>query len=545
MDLIISGIAFVVIFSLIILIHEFGHYYVAKRSGIKVEEFGLGLPPRIWGKKFKKNGTLYSLNWIPFGGFVRLYGEDSTDPKLLKDSKSFAGQPLRNRMGVVVAGVFMNFILALVLLTIGFTFGIQPLIVNSDDVLSALKSGIIETDNGAVVEEVEEGSPAEKAGLMVDDIVLSIDGVALLNPFDQIAQLEGVMTDSPIDLNILRNGQNVQVTLAAQSDSDVSSGIDMYDAMYLPRVVIRNVEEESDSAVAGLQNGDVILKMNGEYIYFVVDYQELINSQNKIEFEILRNYEVLPITVEYGDKQRVIVANTVIESPAYNAGFQIGDILLSIDGDIVITAQDSINKTAESIGKDLAYRVDRNGEELEIIVAPSEEGRIGVGIITMTSYKNNQLSVYNSDVITSIKKINDVSYPFHEAVGQAWNECGRLAVLTVDMFGNVVKSIFSKFAVPEGVAGPIGIATMTHMFVQDGLLALLRFTALLSLSLAVINIIPFPALDGGRLLFLLLEGVRGKRIPAKWESLIHAFGFILLIGLIFLITYSDILNIFS
>jgi regulator of sigma E protease len=113
------------------------------------------------------------------------------------------------------------------------------------------------------------------------------------------------------------------------------------------------------------------------------------------------------------------------------------------------------------------------------------------------------------------------------------------------MLGELVESVVSQFAIPDDVAGPVGIARLTHVFTQQGLMALLRFTALLSLSLAVINIIPFPALDGGRLLFLLIEAVRGKRIPQKWESFIHALGYLILIGLIILITYSDVLNIFS
>ena len=128
MDLILSGIAFLIIFSVIVLIHEFGHFYAARKSGIKVEEFGIGLPPRIWGKKIK--GVIYSVNWIPFGGFVKLFGEDYSDPKLLKSKDSFVAKPLRNRMAVVLAGVFMNLVLAIGLLFIGFTFGIQPLITS-------------------------------------------------------------------------------------------------------------------------------------------------------------------------------------------------------------------------------------------------------------------------------------------------------------------------------------------------------------------------------------------------------------------------------
>src|SRR3972149_3665862 len=103
---------FIIILSVLVLIHEFGHFVMAKRAGIGVEEFGFGLPPRIWGKKIGE--TIYSLNWLPFGGFVKLVGEDSTD-KRREDKNSFYAKSITQRLVVVVAGVFMNFVLAVLI----------------------------------------------------------------------------------------------------------------------------------------------------------------------------------------------------------------------------------------------------------------------------------------------------------------------------------------------------------------------------------------------------------------------------------------------
>ena len=97
----------------------------------------------------------------------------------------------------------------------------------------------------------------------------------------------------------------------------------------------------------------------------------------------------------------------------------------------------------------------------------------------------------------------------------------------------------------DSVAGPVGIAQMTHTFVQEGFIPLIRFVAILSLSLAVINILPFPALDGGRLLFLIIEMITGRRVNQKWEAYVHAFGYLLILLLLLVVTYSDILRLFS
>src|SRR3990167_6732155 len=148
MDYFFTIIVFLVIFSVIVLVHEFGHFIMAKRAGIRIDEFGIGLPPRVFGKKVGE--TIYSVNWIPFGGFVRMFGEDNSDPKATRSSRSFTAKPMRARAKVIVAGVAMNFLLAWLLLFVGFTFGMEPLLTPKD-VFPAVSNEQIVLEAGAKV----------------------------------------------------------------------------------------------------------------------------------------------------------------------------------------------------------------------------------------------------------------------------------------------------------------------------------------------------------------------------------------------------------
>lgn len=342
----------------------------------------------------------------------------------------------------------------------------------------------------------------------------------------------------------MREGEEFTFSLDGRRDLE-SFGVELYGSIYLPRVFVHDVLLGSETEQAGIKEGDIIIAVNGQPIYTVSTYQEIASTENELNYTLLRDFQEVDVLVSLPVKQRVVVVSMILDAPAYNAGFQAGDTIISINGNLIEHPTDAIEITSANSGKELTYLVERDGVPQELMVNPSQEGLIGVGLISMNSYKNAQLSVYNSDVLTSVKEIHDVKYPVHIAVKEAFFESGRLAKLTVGMLGELVRSVSGQLVVPEGIAGPVGIARLTHVFVQDGLLALLRFMALLSLSLAVLNIIPFPALDGGRLLFLLVEAVRGKRIPQKWESAIHALGFFILIGFLFLVTYSDIIQLFS
>ncbi len=363
-------VSFIVIFSILILIHEWGHFTAARRAGIKVEEFGLGLPPRAKSLFKDKKDTLYSLNWIPFGGFVRLFGEDSTDPKVLKDKKSFASKTIWQRTQVIVGGVFMNFVLAWVLITIGFTFGMRPFLITPEDIDSGVQSGIVEIQKIYYLHDIDSNMPLSDKGLVTGDYITAVNGIPI-----------------------------------------------------------------TESMVLG---------------------------------DVIKPNEVVRLTFVHEEKESVL------------------------------------DVTANS------------------------EGKLGMTI----SLENFLLNVQN------------IKYPFYIAPFKAISEIGRLSVLTVGMLGKVVTSIVAKFSVPDGVAGPVGIYKMTGYFAKQGFMALVQFTALLSISLGVINIMPFPALDGGRFMFIVFEMITRKKANAKWETIIHTIGFALLMLLILVITWKDIMNLF-
>lgn len=169
-------VVFILTLLILVVIHEFGHYFAAKRFGIKVLEFGFGIPPRAWGKKIGE--TIWSLNWLPFGGFVRLLGEDESDKKVLEDKRSFATQAVWKKITVVVAGVFMNLLLAwllfyIVLIAQGFKAQL-PLLSDYKFV------GVNQTSETAIiVGNIADGSPAKQAGLTDGDRLIAINGTPI------------------------------------------------------------------------------------------------------------------------------------------------------------------------------------------------------------------------------------------------------------------------------------------------------------------------------------------------------------------------------
>ncbi len=335
------GIIFVIIFlSILILVHEFGHFWAAKKFGLLVEEFGIGLPPKIWSKKIGE--TVYSVNALPFGGFVKIFGEDKTGPEEIKEQgRSFKNLSIARRSVIIAAGVLMNFLLGWLVISIIFSIGIP---------------------------------------------------------------------------------QTVLITEFKSDNPDTS---------------------------IGMQTGDKII------------------------------------------------------------GFS--------------AVEEFINFIDAGRGKEVILKIERAGEIKEFktmprVNPPSGEGALGIGLMESGLPKKSLPLSFWEGLKTSVETVKMILAALFKLIAQAF----------------IGKASF------EQIAGPIGIVKVTAQASTLGFVYLLQLLALISLNLAVINLLPFPALDGGCLLFLLIEKIKGSPLPEKFEKYANAIGMALLLLLMIIITIKDI-----
>lgn len=380
---IIALLIFIIILSILVLVHELGHFIAAKINGIRVEEFGLGLPPKIFGFTFGE--TEYSLNLLPFGGFVKLTGEEEDESTAtskgelpVKDERSFAFKTPLQKAVVLCAGVFMNMVLAVsifyfTLAARGFKSQYFPLFF--DHTFRFGKTEYLQ----AVVSDTLKGSPAEVVGLEVGDTVISVDGAAINDIFALRKAVEA------------KGGEEVTLIV----------GTDAVDSEPTRR-------EVKIKPVLDGENGYVI----GVYLSRAVRVS-YVSGVDKVLSGFFHSHNVL----------------------SYSLGTMKNMIKLSVES------------------KDFA-------------------------------------------------------------------------------------------PVSQSVSGPVGIYNVIRGVVSGGgtgvLLFLIEFIALMSLSLAFLNILPFPALDGGRLVFVVIEGVTGKKVNQKFEGMIHKIGMAVLMAVVLLVTIKDL-----
>jgi regulator of sigma E protease len=423
------------VLGVLIVVHELGHFLTAIWLGIRVEEFGIGFPPRVFA--IRRKGIDYSLNLLPIGGFVKITGEngDSDDPR------SFGKAPAWKRIIVLAAGSFMNLLLAAIIFMV------------------LAISGTLTVDAPAtVITTLSSGSntpqPAEKAGIKPGDRILSIAGIPVTND-ESIRTLSSQHGGKPTVYEVERGGVRVPLTVTPNTS--------------MPSL-------------------GVIL---GPYI-----------APAKVE-------SVRPA------------------GAADEAGFKPGDEVVSVSGHPVTHRAEAMYWLGQGEGI-VEVRVKRDGQVL------SEPLRLDVGKGSALQ-KGAALSFF----IPTKMVYQSPWEALGTGVKQTW------AVITLIPQG-IAQAIEGKAQGP-GVTGIVGIGQITGEVAQDsGLNGLMRLTALLGISLFLINLLPLPALDGGRLLFIFIELLRGgRRIAPEKEGLVHFAGMVVLLALMLLITIFDVGRLFQ
>jgi regulator of sigma E protease len=437
MSIFISIVIFLAILTFLVIIHELGHYITAKMAKIKVEEFGIGLPPRMWG--FDRGGTKWSINWIPLGGFCKMAGEE--DPSI---PDSLASKKPKVRLVVLSAGSIAMILFPLWLLPLSYMLPLDRPV-----------------EHAPRITNVYNGSPAANASLQINDIVLSVDGKQVFTP-DELDAAIDPKAGQEIKLLISRNGSYFNVN-----------------------VVPLTTETSQPGGLLGIE------------------------AHNK----------------------GILIYNISENSPAANSSLQVNDVILTADRTKLDTSSELNEITKENAGQEIILVISRAGNISEVPIVPriKEEIPAAQGALGIVAAPGTYISI---------------AYQPWQAIPKGLSEYGAIFVGIKDSFGALFTG---DVPAKDAIAGPIGIAQLTNeVNNRGGAAALFEFAALISIILGIMNLLPLPALDGGRLIFVIIEAIRkGKRISAKKESFVHMIGFALLMTLFVVISYNDIQRIIS
>jgi regulator of sigma E protease len=437
-EFIVSLIAFIILMGLMVLVHELGHFVVAKLCGVRVEAFSFGFGPRLFG--IKRGETDYKVCLLPLGGFVKMTGENPSEETHEEDPGSFTAHPRWQRMLIALAGPVSNFVLAFVLMV--FYYGW----VNEVPALQVTQP---------TIEWVTNGSAAAQAGIQPGDIVRRIENKD--DPtWEAVYERLKLNPNQTIPVTVERNGNQIELSLhvpASAKDDDFG----LNDAGLLPQYLsgpigIHEVEPGTPAALAGLRAGDAIQSIDGHPFHFVTSLQAYL---------------------------------------------------------------------AQGQGKPVSLVVVRNGAALPPIVAQPAKLDSGwkLGIVT-----------------TSIPNRND-PLPWSAAIVKSTTFCTQKSLLIVDVLDRLIRH---KVAASQ-LAGPLGIARVageaaetTDWFSKVGL------AAMISLNLGILNLLPFPILDGGLILLLLIESSLRRDIGPNVKDRIYQTAFVLLLCFFVFVTFNDV-----
>ncbi|HTU41181.1 MAG TPA: RIP metalloprotease RseP [Candidatus Aquilonibacter sp.] len=436
-DFFISVVAVAVVLGFMILIHEFGHYAVAKLLGVRVEQFAIGFGKRLFG--IKRGETDYRINAIPLGGYVKMSGENPMDERT-GDPAEFLSHPRWHRFLIAIAGPAMNILLAIFLLTVVYMVHYE---------YAAF------LDQPAVIEGIKSDSPAAKAGLLPGDRIIQVAGIK--NPtWEQLQPQVWLSPNQPLNIAIKRGDQILQKTVVPQpvTSSDIGS------AGWYPAepVIVGRVEADTPAAKVGLIEGDRIVAMNGRPLDSIEAMIERLQQtkEQPVDLTVIRGDQTLSLHV------KPVLSNT--EDPG--------------------------------------------------------EQRYRLGFLNKSETK-----------VTTL--------PFGQALSLSLDQNKKYSLLILELAKKIVQRKVSLRA----VSGPIGIAQDAgYAAQQKGWTPLMELTAGISLNLGIFNLLPIPILDGGVILFLLIEALMRRDVSLRIKERVYQAAFVFLVLFAVMVIYNDLMK---
>jgi regulator of sigma E protease len=444
-------VSFLLALGVLVTFHEFGHYYVARRCGVKVLRFSVGFGKSLFSWH-DKHGTEFMLAAIPLGGYVKMLDEREGEVPEELLSQAFTRKTVWQRIAIVAAGPIANFILAVLLFWVMFIPGVSDIL--------------------PVVGSVQPGSVAEEAGLEGGQEIIAVDGTK-------------TPTWQALHRQLLKRlGESGEITFTVQ---------------YKDSNLVYESEAVLDNWLKGVDEPDVIAGMG---------------------LEMYRP----PFIVE--------IATVLPESPAERADLRAGDIVRSADGQLMPEWMDWVKYVRARPGQNMQLEVERGGQTLSLNITPKR-------IVTEAGEAQGQVGV--SPVLPKFPEEMQRTYEYTLAgafvagVEKTW-ETSHFVLLSVK------KLIFGQIST-KNLSGPITIAKVAGDSAKAGWVYYVSFLALLSVSLGVFNLLPIPVLDGGHLLYYVVELIKGSPVSDKVQLVGYQMGLFMVLGVMVLAVYNDIMRL--
>ncbi len=449
--------SFLVLLGVLVTIHEFGHFIVARMCKVHVQRFSVGMGP-VFYKKYDKHGTEFALSAVPLGGYVSMITNKliEAEPESVKDlteeqlKNTFDSKPKWQRASIMFAGPLANFLLAI--------FIFAGLIMSNGPVAT-----LVDPQEVPVIIDVtnKEQNISSKSSFRPNDKILSIN--------------------------------NKQI----RSQKDFSLELLTY------------------AGYSGDMNFSVMRTAESDPTIITLTVNNFLSSKESQENPV--GYLAKYLEVDIGFKNNPIIGNVFDQSAAYKAELKPGDLVLEIDGKDINFAEDIGSAVRPNPNTILEFKIQRNDEIIYIPVNIESQDNVGVLGVSFRESRN-----------------------LFEALSIGVYETYNLSIKTLQLIGKMISGNVGT----ENLSGPIGIAQMAGNTAQAGIAPFIYLMGLLSISLAVLNLLPIPVLDGGQLTLLGVEAVRGKPLPEKAENIIYTGGAVLVIMLMIFAVFNDVARFF-